>query len=59
MSKAGTIIVMLMLVITIGFGAFYIINLQTQINSLKESDSGVVNTWHNILLDTIDVNATF
>ena len=48
-----------MLVITIGFGAFYIINLQTQINSLKESDSGVVNTWHNILLDTIDVNATF
>ena len=59
MSKAGTIIVVLMVVITIGFGAFYIINLQTQINGLKESDSGDVNTWHNILLDTIDVNATF
>ena len=63
-SKAGTIIVMLMVAITIGFGAYYIINLQTQINSLKENDSGVVNTgiintWHNILLDTIDVNATF
>ena len=58
-SKAGTIIVMLIVAITIGFGAYYIINLQTQINSLKESNSGVVNTWHNILLDTIDVNATF
>ena len=61
-SKAGTIIVMLMVAITIGFGAYYIINLQTQINSLKADlgdDSGVINTWHNILLDTIDVNATF
>ncbi|MHA1190894.1 MAG: hypothetical protein ACTSP9_01190 [Promethearchaeota archaeon] len=57
-SKAGTIIVMLIVAITIGFGAYYIINLQTQINSLKD-DSGVVNTWHNILLNTIDVNSTF
>ena len=58
-SKVGTIILILMVAITIGFGAFYIINLQTQINSLKENDSGVVNTWHNILLDTIEVNFTF
>jgi len=58
-SKAGTIIIMLMVAITIGFGTYFIINLQTQINSLKENNSGVVNTWHNILLDTIDVNATF
>jgi len=55
-SKAGTIIVMLIVVVTIGFGAYYIINLQTQIDSLKENDSGVVNTWHNILLETIDVS---
>ena len=58
-SKAGTIIVMLMVAITIGFGAYYIINLQTQINSLKENDSGIVHTWHNILLDTVEVNTTF
>ncbi len=58
-SKVGTIIILLIVAITIGFGAYYIINLQTQINSLKENDSGVVNTWHNILLDTINVNTTF
>jgi len=56
---------MLIIALTIGFGAYYIINLQTQINNLKENysgvenDSGVVNTWHNILLVTIDVNNTF
>ena len=57
-SKAGTIIIMLIIAITIGFGAYSIINLQTQINGLKENYSGVTNSWHNILLNTIDVNAT-
>ncbi len=42
-SKASTIILIVIGATIIGFGAFYIINLQIQINNLS-GDSGIVNT---------------
>lgn len=57
-SKASTIILIVIGATIIGFGAFYIINLQIQINNLS-GDSGIVNTWYTLLLDTVDVNNTY
>jgi hypothetical protein len=61
-TKAGTIILILIGAIIIGFGTFYIISLQMQINKLSidsGTDSGIVNTWYTLLLDTVDVNNTY
>jgi len=58
-SKVSTIIILLMGAIIIGFGTYFIINLQTQINKLDGKNSGIVNTWYSLLLDTIDVNSTY
>ena len=55
-AKAGTIIIIVIVAIFIGFGAFYVINLQAQINELKSR--GITNTWYTLLLNTIDVNFT-
>ncbi|MFW9970756.1 MAG: hypothetical protein ACFFDF_11215 [Candidatus Odinarchaeota archaeon] len=54
-SKVSTIIIILIGATLIGFGTYYIINLQMQINNLK-SDSGIVNSWYTLLLGNIDVN---
>lgn len=56
-SKASIIILILMGAI-IGFGTYYIINLQMQVNQLS-GGSGVKNTWYTLLLDNIDVNNTY
>jgi hypothetical protein len=58
-AKAGTIIILVIGAVLIGFGAFYIINLQTQINELKSGDSGITNTWYTLLLNTVNVNTTY
>ncbi|MFX0024371.1 MAG: hypothetical protein ACFE9S_18780 [Candidatus Hermodarchaeota archaeon] len=57
-SKASTIILILIGAVIIGFGSYYIINLQMQVNQLS-GDSGVKNTWYTLLLDTFDVNDSY
>jgi hypothetical protein len=58
-SKAGIIIILLVGVILIGFGTYFVINLQAQIDQLKSKDSGIVSTWYTLLLDNVDVNSTY
>ena len=57
----GLVITLLLInIVIVGIGFYYIFNLQTQVERLSaDSQSGIVNTWHNILLDTIDVNSTY
>jgi hypothetical protein len=57
-SKASTIILILIGAGVIGFGTYYIINLQMQVNQLS-GGSGVKNTWYTLLLDNVDVNNTY
>jgi len=70
-SKAGIIILLLLCVIIIGFGAYYIINLQGQIDDLNNqinelsgdstsnNNTGIIKTWYSQSLDTINVNTTY
>ncbi len=57
-SKTGTIVLLIIGAGIIGFGTYYIINLQIQINKLS-SNSGIKNTWYTLFLNTVDVNNTY
>jgi hypothetical protein len=60
-SKGGLITLLVICCVIIGFGFYYIFNLQSQINQISSDGdgAGIVNTWHAELLDTIDVNFTY